>query len=257
MISKNKIRLRTPSKISNQFKSECKETFNHSRKPKNIFREYSNISQKRLKLINKPNMHNSFMNSSAPFNYYRNPDNKNKILVNYNGGPQKEFQSFIQKDDYKTISNDKRIIYRNYKPCGCLPKYYMPKLSRSVSYNEFEKTNYIPNLKNNSYNNYNNENLALSNNNSLRTSRKYNTPNFRISNDGKIILTLKKFKNENNYEDNNNLRYENNGKNDFARNTFYSSFYGFRPRLFNIFHKTQIFNRCKPFLVDEFQEFPE
>ena len=262
MTSKNTIRLRTPSNMHNQFNSEFKETFNLSKKPKNMFREYSNLSQKKINFYNKPNMYRSFINPSAPFNYYNNPANKNSFLVRYNGGPQKQFQSFIKKDDSKAHFQDKQIIYRNNKPYGNLSKYYMPKLSRSLSCNDYFKNNDM-NKTNNHYYNYNNENLAPSNN-GLRTFKKYITPNhIRMTKDGKIVLTLKKFRNENNHEDNNNFRYENqnnydnNEKNDKGRNTFYSSFYCFRPRHFNFFHKTQIFNLCKPFLADEFQEFPD
>ena len=259
MTSKNTIRLRTPGNMTNHFNSEYKETFNLSKKPKNIFHQYSNLSQKKINFFNKPNMHRSFINSSETFNYYKNPANKNTFVVNYNGGPQKQFQSFIKKDDSKINAKGKQFIYRNDKPSGDLSKYYMPKLSRSLSCNDFFKNNHM-NMKNNYYNNYKNENLAPINN-GFRTFKKFISPNhFRMSKDGKIILTLKKFREEKNHEDNNNFRYdnyENIEKNDKGRNTFYSSFYGFRPRFFNIFHKTQIFNRCKPFLVDEFQEFPD
>ena len=51
MTSKNTIRLRTPSNMHNQFNSEFKETFNLSKKPKNMFREYSNLSQKKNKFL--------------------------------------------------------------------------------------------------------------------------------------------------------------------------------------------------------------
>ena len=240
----------------NQYNSGYKQTFNLSKKPKNIFRDYSNLARKKKMSFNKPNIHRSFINSSAPFNYSINPANKNTFLINYNGGPQKQIYTFIKRDDLNNL-NENQNIYKNYKPCGCLSKYNIPKLSRSLSCDQYFKYNNI-NMKNNKNNNYNKVNVS-----GLRSFKRYMTPNhFRISNDGKIILTLKKFRNENIHEDN-NLRYENqkiienSEKNDKSRNTFYSSLYNFRPRLFNNFHKTQIFNRRKPYLVDEFHEFPD
>lgn len=257
MTSKNSICFRTPSKMNNQFNSEYKEAFNLSKNPKYCFREYSNLGQTKLG-FNKPNIHHSFMNSLAPFNYYINPANKNTFLINYNGGPQKQPYTFIKRDDLKTNLNDQQIIYNNFKPCGCLSQNYIPKLSRNLSYNQYFKYNDID-MNKNQNNNYDKVNFSHSNNNFKR----YNTPNhFRMTKDGKIILTLKKFRNEKNNEDY-NIRYENqnkienNEKNDRSRNIFYSSLYNFRPRLFNKFHKTQIFNQCKPFLVDEFKEFPD
>ena len=280
MISNNYIGLRNPN-ISNKINSEYKETFRLSKKHKNNFREYSNLSQKKH-FYKKPNIYSSFINSSAPFIYYKDPSNKNTFIINYNGGPKKQIHIFKKTDDYKNDLNEKQIIYRNYKPCGYLSNNYMPKLSRSLSYNEYFKNNYI-NMKKSHYNNYNKVYLSPSNN-GLRSFKRSMTPNnFRMTKDGKIVLTLKKFRDENNHEENNNIRYESqkkyenneynennvinennenneineNNEKDKSRNKFNSSFYNFRPRIFNSFHKTQIFNHCKPFLVDQFQEFPD
>ena len=33
--------------------------------------------------------------------------------------------------------------------------------------------------------------------------------------------------------------------------------FSFRPKMNKRFHRTQIFDHCKPFLCDEFQEFPD
>ena len=281
MTSKNYIGLRSPN-ICNKINPEYKETFKLSKKNKNIFREYSNLSQKKH-FYKKPNIYSSFINSSAPFIYYKNPSDKNTFIINYNGGPKKQIHLFKKTDDLKNNLNEKQIIFRNYKQCGCLFNYYMPKLSRSLSYNEYFKNNYI-NMKKAHFNNYNKVYLTPSNN-GLRSFKRNMTPNhFRMTKDGKIVLTLKKFRDENINEENNNLRYEsqkkyennennenneynenneinenneNNDKNYKGRNKFNSSLYNFRPRIFNSFHKTQIFNHCKPYLVDQFHEFPD
>jgi hypothetical protein len=261
MQSQNIIRLKTPVNLNNNYNLENKDTFELNKKPKNIFREYSNIANKKNYYFPKSSIYRSFINSSAPFNYCKNPADKNTFLVSYNGGPQKQLYSFIKREDLKNDFYDKKIVYRNFKPCGCTSKYYMPKLARSQSYNDFRYNDI--NMDNNqcnqsnNLNNFNKINFPSSYGNTGYFKR-YMTPNhFRMSKDGKIILTLKKFRND---ELKNNLRYENQKNtenNEKSRNTFYSSFYSFRPRISNYFHKTQIFNRCKPFLVDQFQEFPD
>ena len=55
-------------------------------------------------------------------------------------------------------------------------------------------------------------------------------------------------KNEGNYEENNMDNINRYG---------YSACYGFRRKMNKRFHRTQIFDHCKPFLCDEFQEFPD
>jgi hypothetical protein len=258
MKSRNYVGLKTPINLHKHFKSEYKDEFNLNKKPKNNFREYSNISNKKKIFFPKSSIYHSFLYSSAPFNYYKNPADKNTFLVSYNGGPKNQLHSFIKREDLKNYLYNKKLVYPNKKPCGCISNYYNPKLARSQSYNDFRYDNINDEVnKSNQVNNFIKKNYPSANGN-IRTFKRYMTPNhFRMSNDGKIILTLKKFRND---EFNNNLRYEiqkNNENNEKIRNSFDSSFYNFRPRFSNSFHKTQIFNRCKPFLVDQFQEFPD
>lgn len=256
MSSKTFICLKTPMNPHNNMNLEYKNSFNLSQKPKNSFREYSrNMFEGQKNSFGKRNIYSSFCNSSLPFN--KNPVNRNTFLKNINGETEKVY-SFIKRDDSKNDEMKGKMIYSQIKPCGCISRnYYMPKLSKSFScrdfkYNDINLDNY--------QNNYNKINVSSTN-----KPKRYMTPKYyRISNDGKIILTLKKFRNDKkSLESKKILRSEKEGKANYyelitkSRNPYYSSFYIFRPRITNIFHKTQIFNHFKPFLVDEFQEFPD
>ena len=264
MTSRNYVKLKTPTNFRKiDFTSQFNDHLTPSIKLKSNIHNYQNLLNKRKYVLGRPNLHRSFLTSSAPFNYYRNPVDKNSYLVCYNGGPQNQLFSFINRDDINQeyCKNNKEPIFRSIKPCGCPSQQPIPKLSRNLSYlnnkmdnnngktffNNCEKINCLPQR-------------PLSRNEKLFNGfRNVNT--LRRSKDGKIIFTLKKFIGENNKL--NSLRYEDkkedekiDKKNMLLRNR-YGSIYAFRPRINKIFHRTQIFDHCKPFLVDEFQEFPD
>lgn len=270
MSHQNLIRLKTPINLNKiNISSQYKEKFNESKKfkLKPNFRHYQNMLNKKKFTFHRPNFHHSFMNSSAPFNYYKNPADKNMYLICYNGGP-KVF-SFLNKkdseDELSNSSNNKEMIYNKIKSCGCPSKQNIPKFPRNLSY--IENYRYNKNGKNkNQFNTY--EKIKYLTPCSLSR----NTQNFiryrtaepqRRTNDGKIIYTLKKFINKNDGKSVSNLRYEN-GENDennkkkrILENNRNISCYAFRPRVNKVFHRNQIFDHCKPYLTDDFQEFPD
>lgn len=260
MESRNYIRLQTPKNYNNnQFRSKYKEVFTPMKKQQNNYGDYLNLSKKDKFIFHRPNYYRSFINSSAPFNYYKNPKDKNTFLISYNGGPKKQLHTYITKEDLKEdFHENKDFIHKNINPSIYQIKNKFPKLSRNKSFNENNDkrgNNYMSNTFNKiEYLPENHFNRDVS---GFRSSKA-----FRMSKDGKIILTLKKF-NDNKYNLNNNLRYEKNeNENEEVKNMkikprFINSCFSFRPRINKRFHKTQIFNLCKPFLVDEFQEFPQ
>ena len=263
MKSRNYVKLKTPTNFHKiDFNSQFRDQLTPSIKLKSNIHKYQNLLNKKKFVLHRPNLYRSFLNSSAPFNYYKNPVDKNTYLVCYNGGPQNQLFSLVNREDINQefYKNNKETIFRSIKPCGCPSQQPIPKLSRNLSYlnnkmndngktlfNNCEKINSLPHR-------------PLSRNEGLFNGFR-NAKTLRRNNDGKIIYTLKKFIEENNKP--NALRYEDkkgdeqiNKKNIILRNR-YSSFYAFRPRINKIFHRTQIFDHFKPFLVDEFQEFPD
>ena len=264
MTSRNNVKLRTPTNFHKiDFASQFKDHLTPSMKLKSNIHNYKDLLNKKKFVLGRPNLHRSFITSSAPFNYYKNPIDKNTYLVCYNGGPQNQLFSLINREDInrELCKNNKEAIFRSIKPCGCLSQQPIPKLSRNLSHlNNKMDSNYSKTLFNNCEKINCLPQRPLSRNERLFNEFR-NDKTLRRSKDGKIIYTLKKFIEENNKL--NSLRSEDkkedekiHKKNMILRNR-YSSIYAFRPRINKIFHRTQIFDHCKPFLVDEFQEFPD
>lgn len=264
MTSRNYVKLKTPTNFHKiDFTSQFKGHLTPSMKLKSNIHNYKDLLNKKKFVLGRPNLHRSFITSSAPFNYYKNPIDKNTYLVCYNGGPQNQLFSLINREDInrELCKNNKEAIFRSIKSCGCPSQQPIPKLSRNLSYlNNKMDSNYSKTLFNNCEKINCLPQRPLSRNERLFNGFR-NAKTLRRSKDGKIIYTLKKFIEENNKL--NSLRYEDkkedekiHKKNIILRNR-YSSIYAFRPRINKIFHRTQIFDHCKPFLVDEFQEFPD
>ena len=246
MASRNYIRIKTTNNIHNiPFGPDHIYSFNSLKKAKNNFLHNKPLQIQNKIIYHRPNLYRSFGNYSSPFIYNQNSQNKNNFLINYNGGPQNKLYSFAKENFQKNLNNKEEIIFENLKPCGCRYKSSINKLNKNL-------TNVGINTNKNCY--FPDKNFTR-NFNGLKTAKA-----FRFSKDGKIIYTLKKFK-ENNNEIIKNLRYENkmNNENEYDKKCcrFYNSCFCFRPKQNKKFHKTQIFNLCKPFLVDDFQEFPD
>lgn len=259
MSSKNFIRLKTPISLhKSNSKSQKMDILSPLKKKKNTFRNFENLRQKNKFIFYRPNLYRSFLYSSAPFNYYKNPVDKNSFLVCFNGGPKKLINSVVKRADSSQENfNNKETIYKSIKPCGCISKHIKPKLSRNLSCENFRYNNISSNK--NQFNTFNKiNNFPLSRN--KRTFSGFSTSkSYRRSNDGKHIYLLKKFIEGSNNEEQKNEGYNNNDENnmDNIYRYGYSPCYGFRPKMNKRFHRTQIFDHCKPFLCDEFQEFPD
>ena len=218
-----------------------------------------------------PNPYNSttFFSSSAPFNYYNKSEDKNGLLICYNGGPRKKYNPLIKRANLSQYLKNRSKTLKYKRPCGCYSNYYSSKYMPEYDYSNFERSRQLPNI---------------SGNNNLRYSYDNMTP--RIDNRKKITYKLKdNFDNSNNrlntvynnYERNENLETENKEQNlkkeeeaveenqeekneeikpqiineDEKKEKF--NYFNLRPR--RRFHKVQIFNNYKPFLVDDFKEY--
>ena len=240
-----------------QINEKDMEDYEQIKKPKHFFRSNSNFQPKKQVIYRTPNLYNSFMNASSPFNYYRNSFDKNSFLVYFKGGPK--MQVHISKNSGDP--NNKEVIYSNMrKPCGCLYKSYVTKV----------KPNFFP-LEKCKYN--------MDNTNIYKEKIKYY---IKINNSSKNrmprAVNLKKYSG---LMDNKNLRMQsarippNYGRDSLNNDQRYNSCYeeeknitkkdklfrkscaNFRPNFDKTFHKIQIFNHCKPYLVDQFQDFPD
>ena len=258
MTSRNFIRLKTPISLhKSNSQLQNMDLISPVKKTKNAFRNFQNLRQKNKFIFYRPNLYRSFIYSSAPFNYYKNPVDKNSFLVCFNGGPQKLIKSFVKRQDLnQENNNNKEPIYKSIKPCGCLSKHI---ISRNLSCDNFRYDNNM-NSNKNQYSTFN-KITNLPKNPLSRNKRAFSglltSKSYRRSNDGKHIYLLKKYiEGNNNEEHKNEGNYEENNMDNINRYG-YSACYGFRPKMNKRFHRTQIFDHCKPFLCDEFQEFPD
>ena len=225
MASLNYIRIKTTNNVHNiPFGTENNDVPNSLKKLKNNFLHNSKLPIQNKIIYHRPDLYKSFGNSSLPFIVKKN--SANTFVNNYNGVPQNKLHSFTKENFNKDLDNNEELIYKNFKPCGCPYKSSMPKLRKNLTIFG------------------NNENGI-----DKHFTRNFNGPKttkaFRFSNDGKIIYTLKTFNGNNESKTNKNCC------------RFYNSCFCFRPKLNKRFHKAQIFNFYKPFLVDDFQEFPD
>lgn len=262
MTSRNFIRLKAPINLhKSNSQSQNIDLFSPLKNKNNAFRNFQNIRPKNKYVFYRPNLYRSFLYSSAPFNYYKNPVDKNSYIVCFNGGPQKLVNSSVKIQDESQEKN-KEPIYKSIKPCGCQSKNIKYQLSRNLSCDNFRYNNNIFNNINSNKNQFNTFNKInnLPKNPLSRNKKPFNgyltSKSYRKSNDGKHIYILKKFIEGSNKEEHKNEGYNVKNMDDINRYG-YSPCYGFRPKMNKRFHRTQIFDHFKPFLCDEFQEFPD
>ena len=185
----------------------------------NIDKKYFNKS--RTKFRNLPEYsYNNFIMSSSVFNYFRNKNNKNEFCICYNGGPRRKF-SFPSKK----LSLNMSKISNNFSNFS---KYRLKSHNCPITNNQKEKIKY-----NNIYNHLEEEKNTDNNNGNKR----YINPILKTENN---ICRLNDIDNNAKKEEKNLLNYFKIKKG---------------PR--TSFHKIQIHNNCKPFLVDDYRYYAE
>lgn len=257
----------TPKNIPPQFLSEYHKCYNTFNKSKNLsFRDKIQQSFVHPKYVNfnnnRPHSYRTFLKSAAPFNYYN--DRRDNLLVCYNGGPKKEFYP-VSRSNFSKNRTSTSLKFR--RPCGCYSKYNLSKYSQVFdpyyNYNNFYQGQELPSIDNNINSRYSDENYM----------NKFDKPKIR-NKGGKISYKLKENvedfqreekeeermctepSNKENIESKNRVVDEkiNTGKSmndDFRKKNYLN----LKPR--RRFHKTQIFNNYKPFLVDDFKDYGE
>lgn len=257
----------TPRNIPPQFLSEYHKCYNTFNKSKNLsFRDKIQQSFAHPKYVNfnnnRPHSYRTFLKSAAPFNYYN--DRRDNLFVCYNGGPKKEFYPVSRSN---IVKNRTSTSLKFRRPCGCYSNYNVSKYSQVFdpyySYNNFYQGQELPAIDNNTNARYSDENYMS----------RFDKPKIR-NKGGKISYKLKENvedfqreekeeermyteqSNKENIESKNRVVDEkiNTGKSmndDFRKKNYLN----LKPR--RRFHKTQIFNNYKPFLVDDFKDYGE
>ena len=232
---------------------ESRDSFDKIKRHKKIIRRNSSFTNKNF-CVKTPNLYKSFLNSSSPYNYVQIPQDKNTFLICYNGGPK--VYAYVEKDKLSKELDKKDILYREPKQCGCFKKIYIPKLTRNLSNLEKNRINNKENYGFKKLFSGYNQNF-LSNKLNFKKENRYLTPNKMIyNNNNNKISKPKKFNNKNNNDYDNYLpkqkiSFENcNNKLILKRNKYDSLLYKINRNIDKKFHRTQIFDHCKPFLME-------
>ena len=251
MSYQNFIRRKTP--VNNSFE-RTDGSYILSKKRQNFFRENPNYTKNLCSLSRNP---------YVPFDFYNNQVDKNAYQVHYKDEAQKNLFPNLPKEE---ILDNKTKMYPNLKNRS-FSRTQNQLIPRNLSQNENLRNNRnysIPKLINTNnqkrYNSfYGNKSNIFKN---IKNIRFYTPEPLRVTKNGKIIYKLKRVFNDGNYNYNeynnfnDDLRYgDSNYDDQFERIKFSSTDSKFFPRIDRKFHKSQIFNLYKPFLVDQFQEY--
>lgn len=250
-----------PKIFSSDVRAEFRNNFDMIKRYKNILKNKGNLTKCKRIIFRRPNLYKSFINSSSPYNYFKIPSEKNTFLIFYNGGPQ--VYSYVEKDKLSEELDKKEIIYGDKKSCGCFTKLYVPKLTRNFSNLENYKINrekYNFKRPNTTYrSNYSKIDLNLNKTRewtqkptrfTIKSNAKNNDLLKRIVNDKKNYRnssTNSTNRAKINYED---IKNDYNDEKLNKRNRYDSLLYYLNKNINKKFHKTQIFDQCKPFLSE-------
>ena len=218
----------------------------------------------------------SLSKGPTDFNHYKNPiepiekDNFNSYGGNFT---KREFNPYITRHNLANYLRTGGSLYNNREPN--FPSNRINKGNFERNYNTYYQKNFPlinRNLKEDGFNythGFNTPHLANNNreiNYKLEDSSPQNNGNYGERNDYKEQNIIK----DNNYENIKNIQkstdfgktqnIKKEGKvNEYSYNNKYITTYykPYVPPVRRSFHKTQIFNNYKPFMVDDFKEFAE
>lgn len=230
----------------------------------------------------------TFLRTSAPFNYFTGKDG---YVIHYNGGLIKELRPLVTRDDLakylryngSLVKKNRQKFPKNYKLNSFSSKpyrtndycyYYRQNDKRKFNRDEcpFINERYQSETPNNcfspknqckyklktNFNNYNEQvnNMAGDEGANVNFSGEINGNNrYKILDEGEN----KNEKVEENVNMNRRVLSENEqglkSKRDQMINNFNYTSYSVRPEYGRCFHKVQIFNNYKPYLVDEYRAF--
>ena len=248
---------------SSDIRAEFRDSFDMLKKYKNLFRKKANEIKSKKIILRNPNLYKSFINSYAPYNYFKVPQEKNTYLIYYQGGPK--IYTYVESEKLNNQMDTKEIIYLDKKSCGCFNKLYVPKLRRSLSnfdnYRVINRNNFNFKRPVSGYNNSFSDrklNFQTKKRDWTPKPKRFNTKPGSNSNGliKKIINDKNNYKNySTNYENRVRINFEDNKIDNNTeiinrRNKYDTLLYALNRNINKKFHKTQIFDHCKPFLSE-------
>ena len=237
----------------------------------------------------RPNPFRPLKNSISNTNLFNYPIQKEKYISCYKYIDKSKLHPLITRNDLIKYLKSDSILLRHKTPCnscskinegnygrnyysiikksfpfikgnftGKLNKFYTRYKTPTNSRNQANKLKYkfLENINKEFNNTYNTEEKNISNNQMFKRINSDNTININKNNNKNDVNIKEERKNEKEEEfDINKFIKKNENKESKIISRNASSNYFYRPIIRKRFHKTQIFDHCKPFLVDEFKEY--
>ena len=214
----------------------------------------------------RPNPFRNFVQPPTNFNYYNNPTEKDTFIPCYNNYPRRDLLPLVTRQDLsKYIKNNGRIFKHN-KPCkscsrineGNYGRNYYTIYHKSFPFinGNFTGTNFR--IKNRFINPYQTRNNGQPRYNINDENNNIYQRNYESNIDNRYDNNMNNMNNNDaineNAKNNNETEIKQNENNTInAKNTTSN----YTPKFRRSFHKTQIFNHYKPFMVDDFKEFAD
>ena len=200
----------------------------------------------------------SFVTPPIDFNYYNNPTEKDAYISCYKKPPRRDLLPLVTRQDLaKYIKNNGKII-KHQNPCNSCSKINEGNYGRNY-YTIYHKS--FPFINGNftgtNFRSFNGFNTSYGGNRRRIRYKIRDYDNYQTNNE---------YNNEINNNRNNNEHYSNqtnDGNEGFKMDnntnsgTIVNETDSNIPKIKRRFHKTQIFNRYKPYMIDNFKEYAD
>lgn len=240
----NKLKNKTKTEL--QFKTECNQTNSLNQKKNIYFRD--TLKQ------NGPNQRYA---DHMPYAYRPNvkPQGEFPCFENQKG----DFNPLTSKENLNKYLKTKNSLFNRHRQCQACQRL---NASYGKNYNtSYQKTfplikGSLPNLKNSNKMPYQTRNYKLGNYNTIN----YDNSDYETYNEDSNVKYPKIEKKSNgpdNTEKQNNRYNTIDATNSIKNENKIINSYSYQPRFRRTFHKRQIFNNYKPFMVDDFHEYAD
>ena len=222
----------------------------------------------------RPYPYRPFVKPPTDFNYFNNPTEKDSFVPCFKNYAKRELNPLVTRQDLSKYLKYNGGLIKHQRPCnscsrinnGNYGRNYYTIYHKSFPFinGNFTGTNFrITNGFNTPYQTRNNRSNRIryklrDYDNNYQNNNEYNDNEYNNYNNNNMNMNMNMNEynenvKENKEEENKNIKKEN----DLNNKSKYYNYYGATPKYKRTFHKTQIFNHYKPFMVDDFKEFAD
>ena len=246
------------NKSSLQFGTENSDFLNPYKKKNSIyFRDtIKQFCPHQRYVDHRPYPYRSFVRPPTDFNYFNNPTDQDSFVPCFRNYPKRDLLPLVTRQDLAKYLKSNGQLIKHQRPCNSCSK---------INYGNYGRNYYTIDHRSFPFinGNFTGTNFRVTNSFGMP----YHTSYDRNRN---IRYKIRDYDNNENNGEFNNEFYESqknldkeenkkqnnvNNKNKFSETEYLGG--GATPKYKRRFHKTQIFNHYKPFMVDDFKEFAD